>query len=217
MLIKTFISNRFKENTYVVYDDSKECVIIDCGGQGDENATIAKFIDNEGLKVKHILNTHCHLDHTLGNAYFSSLYGISPEVNEKEQPLVEMTHYQALALGMEDDEVAEFTPLYTLNEGEIVKFGNTELTVLHTPGHSPGGVCLYSSQDSILFSGDTIMRHSIGASNLPGGRSKALMRSVKRILELPADTTIYSGHGEVTTVGEEIEFGEQQVAKSVRE
>lgn len=216
--IKSFCTKTFKENTYVVSDETKECMLVDCGGETEEeNQGIIDYISAQGLTVKHIVCTHCHLDHTLGIAQLSEKYGIQAEANPSEQPLVEMTHYQALALNLNDEDVKEFTPIYTLAEDYTFNVGNSEFKVIHTPGHSPGGICLYAEKDKVLLSGDTLMKHQVGATNLPGGRKKALARSIEKLFTtLPEDVTVYPGHGETTTIGEEKTYNKLETSGSVR-
>ncbi len=205
MTIKCFCFNMMSENTYVVYDDTKECAIIDCGCNDDEERNaLDSFISANGLNVKHVLCTHFHLDHTFGNAYALERYKVQAEANESERILAEMVHYQAVAFGLADDEINIPTPLFTLSDGAEVTFGNTSLKVIATPGHSPGSISLYSAKESLLFSGDTIMRGAFGAVNLPGGRLPKIVKSItQKIFALPEETVIYPGHGPTTTVGQE--------------
>ncbi len=218
MQVKCFTMQTYNENTYIVYDETNECLLIDCGCQTmEERLQLTNFIESRNLKVRGLLCTHCHLDHTIGNAFFSYRYSVHPEANEGDRRLSEMTNYQAIALGV-SEEIDEYQPIYTLEDGVIVKFGNTELRVIHTPGHTQGSVCLYNEADHILISGDTLMKHSVGASNLPGGRKKTLQTSIEtRLFILPDDVVVYSGHGEPTTIGEEKRTNTFEAAGSVRE
>lgn len=205
MNIKSFCFNMMYENTYVVYDDTKECIIIDCGcNNDDEREELASFISSKGLTVKHLLCTHFHLDHTFGNAFAQQRFNVTAEVNEGDRILAEMIHYQAVAFGLSDDEIDVPTPVFTLSDGAVINFGNTSLTVITTPGHSPGSISLYFEKEGVLFSGDTIMKGAFGAVNLPGGRLPKLFKSItQKIFALPEQTVIYPGHGGPTTVGEE--------------
>ncbi|MBQ2322891.1 MAG: MBL fold metallo-hydrolase [Bacteroidales bacterium] len=207
MHVKRLCFNMMDQNTYVVSDDSGECVIIDCGCSDDtEQKQLADYIERNNLQVKHLLCTHFHLDHTFGNKFALEKFNLQAEVNEGDRILAEMIHYQAVAFGLSDDQIDIPAPIYTLSDGAEISFGNTKLTVITTPGHSPGSVSLYSQQDGILFSGDTIFKGAFGAVNLPGGRLPKLYRSItQKIFTLPEETVIYPGHGESTLVGVEKE------------
>ena len=217
MQVKCFTMKTYNENTYIVYDETNECILIDCGCKTiDERLQITHFIESKNLKVCGLLCTHCHLDHTIGNAFFSYRYNVHPEANEGDRRLSEMTNYQAIALGL-TEEIEEYQPIFTLEDDVIVKFGKSELHVIHTPGHTQGSVCFYNEADHILISGDTLMKHLVGASNLPGGRQKTLQESIeKRLFVLPDDVVVYPGHGETTTIGEEKHNNTFATAASVR-
>ena len=205
MKVESLIVNMMCENTYVVYDETGECVVIDCGCKSEaECESLAALIESRQLTVRHLLCTHLHLDHTFGNAFMRERYGVSAEASEADHLLAEMCHYQAIAFGIPDEEAEMETPLYTLKDGETVRFGETELEIIATPGHSPGGVSFYNKAEGVLFSGDTLMKNAIGATNLPGGRKSKLLKSIKeRLMTLPDSTVVMPGHGEVTTIGEE--------------
>lgn len=205
--IKVFRVNMMGENTYVVNDETKECVIIDCGcyEQAEKDA-LAGYIEEEGLKPVRLLCTHFHLDHVFGTQFILDRYGLRAEISPRESQLAEMQHYQAVAFGLDDSAAQSPQPLLTLNDGDAVRFGNTELTVIATPGHSPGGVSFYSERDGVVFTGDTLFRGTYGAVNLPGGRLSKLVRSIKeRLFVLPPETVVYPGHGGETTIGVEKE------------
>lgn len=205
--IKVFRVNMMAENTYVVNDETKECVIIDCGcyEQAEKDA-LADYIDKEGLKPVRLLCTHFHLDHVFGTQFVLDKYGLRAEISPRESRLADMQHYQAVAFGLDETAAQSPQPLLTLNDGDKVKFGGTELTVIETPGHSPGGVSFYSEKDGVVFTGDTLFRGTYGAVNLPGGRLSKLVKSIKeRLFTLPADTVVYPGHGGETSIGVERE------------
>lgn len=205
MQIKRFSFNMMDENTYVAYDATGDCVIIDCGcNDPREQQELTDFISVNNLTVRHLLCTHFHLDHTFGNNFILNKYGIKAQANEADHLLADMIHYQAVAFGLSDNEIDVPIPDYTLADASTVSFGNTTLSVITTPGHSPGSICLYCPQEGILFSGDTIFRGAFGAVNLPGGRLPKLYRSItQRIFALPEETIIYPGHGDTTTVRQE--------------
>lgn len=179
--VKRFVNAKFDQNTYVVSDGSRECVLVDCGGNSaEENEPVARYVEENGWQVKHLLCTHFHLDHILGNAFFQQRFAVKPELNPGDQRLVSILDYQAMALNFQDP-IEPGDLQFTLEDGSLVSFGNTELKVLHTPGHSPGSICLYSENDHVLLSGDTLMKGAIGSTSLPGGRKKAMARSVEAI------------------------------------
>lgn len=205
--VNVFCVNMMRENTYVVSDETKECVIIDCGcyEQAEKDA-LADFISSQGLKPVRLLCTHFHLDHVFGTQFILDKYGIHAEINPKESLLADMQHFQAVAFGLDEAAAQSPQPLQTLNDGDKVKFGNSELTVISTSGHSPGGISFYSERDRIVFTGDTLFRGTYGAVNLPGGRLSKLVKSIKeKLFTLPPDTIVYPGHGLETTIGSEKE------------
>ena len=221
--VERFVMRRFDENAYVVYDETGDCVLVDCGCiEKEEYGQIVSFIETNELKVTRLICTHFHIDHIIGNAFFAQRYGVRPEVNPNDQRLVSIIDYQAMALDFTES-IETGDPLFSLEDGSVISFGNTSMTVMHTPGHSPGSICLYSEAERILISGDTLMKGSIGSTSLPGGRKKALARSVEKLLQLPAETVVYPGHGDCTTIGDELkndllavtESGEEKVYKSV--
>lgn len=205
MTIKSFCVNMKHENTYVVYDDTRECVIIDCGCFGlHELYELTTFIDGHGLKVKHLLCTHFHLDHTFGNDFVWFRYGVRAEANEADRILCELMHYQAVAFGLDEDKLNIPSPAYTLADGATISFGHCTLKVVTTPGHSPGGVCLYDEKNGVLFSGDTLLKSGYGATNLPGARLSKLYKSITdKLFSLPDSVVVYPGHGATTTIGAE--------------
>lgn len=216
LIIKVFRVNMMGENTYVVSDETKECVIIDCGcyEQGEKDA-LAEYIDTEGLKPVRLLCTHFHLDHVFGTQFILDKYGIRAEISPRESQLAEMQHYQAVAFGLDESAAQSPQPQQTLNDGEKVRFGNSELTVIATPGHSPGGVSFYSEKDGVVFTGDTLFRGTYGAVNLPGGRLSKLAKSImERLFTLPPETVVYPGHGGETTIGEEKEMNPILLARA---
>ncbi len=203
--IKTFCVNMMHENTYVVSDDSGECVIIDCGCYDDvEREELASYIDSCGLKPQRLLCTHFHLDHVFGIKFIKERYGLDAEINPADHLLHEMAHFQAIAFGLGDSVEELPAPKQTLDDGVEIKFGNTTFTVIATPGHSPGGISLYCQSENIVFTGDTLFYGTYGAVNLPGGRLKKLYRSItEKLFTLPGETIVYPGHGQTTTIGDE--------------
>jgi glyoxylase-like metal-dependent hydrolase (beta-lactamase superfamily II) len=199
--IKQFVFNPFQENTYVVYDDTKECVIVDAGcysnGEQDE---LTGFIKLKGLKPKYAVNTHGHVDHIMGNAFVKEEYGVEILGNPEDLLLLESAIQHALMFGIGLDSVPSFDGY--INHGDTIRFGNSQLGVIHTPGHSRGGICLLSEEGNFVIAGDTLFRGSIGRTDLPGGNFDQLIESItKRLLPLGDDVIVYSGHGETSTLG----------------
>lgn len=203
MKVTSFTFNAFSENTYILSDDTKECVIIDPGCYDkSEKQQLAKFIENEGLKVVRLLNTHCHIDHVFGNKFVADTYKVELEIHEKDLEILRAVPTYAPNYGFPNYE--EQLPGAFLKEGEKVKFGNTELDVIFTPGHSPGHVVFYNKEKKICIGGDVLFQSSIGRTDLPGGNFDTLIQSIKKeLFTLPDEVTVYPGHGPETTIGHE--------------
>jgi glyoxylase-like metal-dependent hydrolase (beta-lactamase superfamily II) len=202
MEIKRFVFNPIQENTYIVYDDTKECVIIDPGCQKNlEKNGLKQFIDANGLKPKVVLNTHCHFDHIFGNNFVCREYGVELWASEGELANIRRFTASASLFGISDEQPD--APSHFLENGEIVKFGNSELKVINTPGHSPGSVCFYSETEQFLIAGDTLFAGSIGRTDLPGGDYDTIKESLAKLIALPDDTKVYCGHGPDTSIGRE--------------
>lgn len=195
----------FGINTYVVYDpEAKEAAIIDPGmSRKQEFEAIENFIEREGLKVTHLINTHLHIDHAIADNWVKSKYGLPVEAHVDDAILGERIKQQAEMFGVQAEDVAVEIER-PLREGDIVKIGNGELKVLHVPGHSPGSICLYDEADGFVIVGDALFEGSIGRTDLPGGNYRQLIDAIKsKLLTLPRDTMVLSGHGDATTIGRE--------------
>lgn len=205
MEVKIFEFNPVGENTFVLYDETKECVIIDAGAfnEEEENA-LRNFIQEKGLTVKHLLNTHLHFDHVFGNAFASGQYNLEPQANKADEFLLQAMPAQLRMFGFPD--VAPPPAIgKDLKENDIVEFGNQKLKVLEVPGHSPGSVAFYNKEAGIVIVGDALFRGSIGRTDLAGGNHAQLLDSIRtKLFTLPADTVVYPGHGPATTIGEEM-------------
>jgi len=201
--IQRFTFNPFAENTYVVYDETGEAVIIDPGCyERTEKDELAKFIVSENLHLKYLLNTHCHIDHVLGNYFIKEKYKIPFLIHPKDEPVLKAVKAYAPNYGFAAYQ--EATPDGYLSEQEIIQFGNTTLSVLFLPGHAPGHVGFYHAESLSLISGDVLFQQSIGRTDLPGGNFDILIESIQqKIFLLPDAVTIYPGHGDTTTIGEE--------------
>ncbi len=205
MKLKQMTFNPFQENTYVVWcEETKECAIIDCGVlMRGEEARLKSWIAEEGLTVVEVLNTHLHLDHCFGNAWAAVTYGVLPRAHKDDEELLASMEAHAAAYGLTMDVKVQRLGGY-LDDNEEVKIGHGMLKVIHTPGHSRGGVCLYAEADGFLLSGDTLFEGSIGRTDLPGGDYGTLIRVVqKRVFVLSDDVMVYPGHGGATSVGQE--------------
>ncbi|MEO8794567.1 MAG: MBL fold metallo-hydrolase [Daejeonella sp.] len=199
--IKSFTCNPYQENTYLLYDESKECVIIDPGMySGDEQNAVLKFIAENKLKPVLLLNTHCHIDHVLGNKFIYDTYGLLPQFHEGEKPLLAAVVSYAPQMGIRY-EVSPLPEIY-LEESGHIEFGNSRLDFIFAPGHSPAHLCFYSKADKFVIGGDVLFYQSIGRTDLPGGNHDQLLKSIREnLFTLPDEVKVYPGHGPATTIG----------------
>jgi len=201
--IKSFVFSPIQENTYLLHNELKECIIIDPGCYFDEEKNALKdFIYKTGLKPKLLLNTHCHLDHVFGNKFINETYGLTLHLHEKEKQVLSFAPTSGLMYNMPFDNYAgEFI---LLKEGDKILLGEDELKVIEAPGHSPGSICFYSNKQHFVIGGDVLFQQSIGRTDLPGGNHQTLLNSIRqKLFVLPDQTIVYSGHGEPTSIGEE--------------
>jgi glyoxylase-like metal-dependent hydrolase (beta-lactamase superfamily II) len=201
--IKSFVFSPIQENTYLLYNEFNDCLIIDPGCYfPEENDELKSFITQSGLKPQMLLNTHCHLDHVFGNKFIAETYSLTLQLHQKEKVLLDYAPTSGLMYDMPFDNYAgEY--IY-LKEGDIVKLGDDELKVIETPGHSPGHICFYCAKQNFIISGDVLFNRSIGRTDLPGGDHETLLKNIReKLFVLPDETQVYSGHGPVTTIGEE--------------
>jgi hydroxyacylglutathione hydrolase len=203
MQVAQFTFNEFSENTYVLFDETKQCVIVDPGCyKASEQEELTRFIKDNGLTPTMLINTHCHIDHILGNAFVANKYNIPLYMHKQELETYEGTSRWAQLFGMVIEEIPN-NRIY-LNEGDEVAFGNTILQVLFTPGHSVASLSFYEANTQQLISGDVLFYQSIGRTDLPGGNFDTLIQSIKtKLFTLPNETVVYSGHGPKTTIGTE--------------
>ena len=202
MEIKRFVFNPFRENTYVVWDDTKECIIVDAGNMvAGENRILGEFIAAHNLKPQMAVNTHGHFDHTQGVEWLKQEYGAQFACSSKDQFLIDSTS-GGMVYGLKCNTVPAVD--VDLDAVESIKFGNTTLRIIKTPGHTPGHVVLYDEESKSLFTGDTLFKESIGRTDLPGGDYSWIMRSIlEQIVPLGDDVTIYPGHEDSSTIGHE--------------
>ncbi len=205
MKIAKFEFSLFGINTYVVVDPAtKDCAIIDPGMINDrEREAMTNFIDRNGLHVTHLINTHLHIDHAIGDAFVKATYGVPVEGHVADNALGERMAQQAQMFGM-GEEATAVSVERPLKEGDVIKIGEGELKVLHVPGHSPGSLVLYDEADGFVIAGDVLFQGSVGRTDLPGGDQAQLLSGIKeKLYSLPDDTVVYPGHGGATTIGDE--------------
>lgn len=205
MKVKQLILNPFQENTYIVWDEkTRQAAIIDCGALFPaEKQRISTFISDNRLHVTCLLNTHLHLDHCFGNAWATSEYGILPMAHKDDEPLALHIKKQADQFGLPVEVHSQKLGAY-IADGDIINLGSQNIRAIHTPGHTSGGMCFYSEDNDLLFSGDTLFSGSIGRTDLDGGSYNKLIRSIQdKLLILPDTTTVYCGHGPITTIKDE--------------
>lgn len=203
--IKPLVFNPFDETTYIVYNpDTLDAIVIDPGmGTREELDDFDRFISERGLKIQGIVNTHLHLDHCFGANYVKDKYGVPVGAHVADAFLGNNIDDQARKFGirLKGREVMIDSPLA---DGDTISIGDDKLEVIHTPGHSPGGICLYSREGKFLIAGDTLFAGSIGRTDLPGGNHSHLINSVRtKLFSLPEDTLVLPGHGPTTTIGQE--------------
>lgn len=199
----TFFPEYFGENTYVVSDETGACVVIDPGCyHRHERDELVAYIEDSGLKLEMVLNTHCHIDHILGNATLVNRYKV-PLVAHKDD-LYNLVGAEAFArmYGLSIDPSPE--PDRFIEEGDVIHFGNTELEVLFTPGHSKGHVSFFHRDSQQVWSGDVLFKDSVGRVDLPGGSAAVLIDTIlNKLFPLGDAVTVYAGHMGPTTIGQE--------------
>ena len=202
--VQPFTFNPVQENTYIVYNDAKECCIIDPGCYfASEEQQLVDFVESNGLRPLFLLNTHCHLDHIFGNRFIHKRYGLSLHLHKLEKPVLDHGPISGQMWQLPFDNYDG--DLKYIDEGDTIKIGNEVMEILFTPGHSPGSVCFYSREHKFLIGGDVLFQGSVGRTDLPGGDFATLEESIKtKLYTLPEDVIVHPGHGESTTIGEEM-------------
>lgn len=203
--IQKFTFNPYQENTYVLYDETGECVIIDPGMyDGHEQNVFVRWIRESGLKPVLLLNTHCHIDHVLGNKFVFDNWALRPQFHPGELPVLHAVAGYAPQMGMQY-EISPEPEVFLEETGKIV-FGNSELELIFAPGHSPAHLCFYAREDNFLIGGDVLFYNSIGRTDLPGGNHEQLLKSIReKLFVLPDNVEVYPGHGGTTNIGYEKE------------
>lgn len=196
-----FTFNPFQENTWIISAENRDCIIIDPGCYSQaEKQELQAFIEQQKLNPVRLINTHCHIDHVLGNPFVSKTYGLIPEIHSLDLPLLQAVESYGSMWGIQSDVQPE--PKLSLDSLEDIVLGDNRIQVFFTPGHAPGHVSLYSEADGFVISGDVLFRGSIGRTDLPGGNLDVLLESIrKQLFTLPDNTQVFSGHGEPTTIG----------------
>lgn len=199
--LHTFTFNPYQENTYLLYTDDGKCIIIDPGMYWpDEKNEFLDFLQNRNLEPVMLLNTHCHIDHVLGNHFIHENFGLIPQFHENEVPILVAVQNYAPQMGFNYD--VSPIPLEFLQEAGTIRCGAEELEMIFVPGHSPGHLCFYHRKQGFIIGGDTLFLNSIGRTDLPGGNHEQLLRNIReKLFSLPGETVVYPGHGPHTTIG----------------
>ena len=202
--LKRFVFNAFGENTYVVYDETKQCVIIDPGCSSSVEAEqLFAFIDSKDLQPLMVVNTHGHIDHIMGNAEVKRRYNIKVAAHADAHTDFAQVKHQAAMFGLPFADNCAL-PDTDLAEDDVIKVGESTLEVISTPGHAKGSISLYAEMEGWVFTGDALFCRSIGRTDFEGGSYEELRDSIRgKLFHLPDDTTVLPGHGEETTIGDE--------------
>lgn len=208
MRIKLFVVNPLEVNSYIYFDeDTKEGILIDPAVYyKSEKEELITYIQGNKIKLKYIFNTHGHFDHTLGNKFCSDTFGVSIGLNYNDKFLIENAVTQAAIFGLTIADKPSYD--FNLDESLTLKLGNNDISILHTPGHSPGSVCVVDKKEKVVFCGDLIFNRSVGRTDLPGGNFETLLNSIikKLFTDCADDYTLYPGHMDKTTIGDEKKY-----------
>lgn len=201
--VKSFAFNPYQENTYIISNDAKDCIIIDPGMHNyQEENTFKDYISQQQLNPIALINTHGHIDHVLGNRFIYETYGLMPQFHENELPLLIQVQNYAPQMGIRYEPSP--IPETFLTPEDQIQLGDESLSLIFAPGHSPGHLCLYSANDKFLIGGDVLFHRSIGRTDLPGSNHQQLLDSIsQKIYSLPEDTIVYPGHGPATNIKDE--------------
>lgn len=204
VFVESFVFNMFYENTFVVYDDSKKCAVIDPGCHSQaERERLKNFIIRKGLEPVLLLNTHCHVDHVFGNRFVAETWKLKLAIPDGEQQVLESLPMVAQMYAIPNVQQSP-DPEILFKENDIFSFGNSTMKVISAPGHSPAGACFYFESEQILIAGDVLFEDSIGRTDLPGGDYDTLISNIKnKLLVLPDEVKVFCGHGNSTSIGRE--------------
>jgi glyoxylase-like metal-dependent hydrolase (beta-lactamase superfamily II) len=200
--IKKFTFNPVGVNAYLLWDETLEAVLIDPACfYADEEEELNRFVGSQGLKIVHLLNTHGHFDHLMGNSFAEKKWGLKCRIHPADLPMVVQAREHALYFGITMPAPNEAIPFL---DGEVIRFGQSELSLIHVPGHSKGSVAFYCETEGLLIVGDILFEGSVGRTDLPGGNHAQLISGIKeKLLSLDDHVKVYSGHGNETTIGRE--------------
>lgn len=203
LYLKTFTCNPFQQNSYLVYNDKQQAILFDAGMHtNSEEQAFKNFVSEKKLVLKQFILTHAHIDHILGNKFIFDTYGLLPSLHITELFFIDRLMDSAKMYGVNCSPSPQ--PINFITEDEIINLGQYEFKVIHTPGHSPGSLSFFNQENKLLISGDVLFNGSIGRSDLPMGNHETLINSIKnKLLVLPDETKVYSGHGLATTIGQE--------------
>lgn len=203
--VKKFVFNPFSENTYIVYDESNNALLIDPGCyQPQEEQELQYFIEIHNLKIKSILHTHSHLDHMFGTSFLAKKYNVDVHIHKNDEVTYNSFEKVCALYGIpiKSSESVDIS-FFDINDGFYL--GDNYLEIRFVPGHAPGHVVFYSTENNFLINGDCLFQGSIGRTDLPGGNHQQLISSIKsQLFSLPSNTVVYCGHGPETTIGDEI-------------
>jgi len=200
--IKKFTFNPVGVNAYLLWDETREAVLIDPAFfYHEEQATLTRFVEKEELTIVQLLNTHGHFDHLMGNNFAEERWNLKCRIHPGDLPLAGQSKHQASFFGIT---MPNPTIPVSLHPGEVITFGHTSMGFIHVPGHSAGSVAYYAEQDQLLVVGDILFEGSVGRTDLPGGNHAQLISGIReKLLTLPDETSVCSGHGNDTTIGRE--------------
>ncbi len=202
--IETLVFNPWQENTYILYDETKEAALIDCGVYFEnEKKQLLDFVAQKELKLVKQLNTHLHIDHVLGNQLMKDEFNLLTHAHHADEFLLEEVAVYATQLGLGN--LPELPKIGTrISDGDLIQFGNSKLKAIHIPGHSPGHLVFYNQAQKFIISGDVLFRESIGRTDLPGGNYEQLIKGIQeKIMSLDDDVKVYPGHGPSTSIAHE--------------
>ncbi len=204
--IKVLTFNPVQENTYIIFNEQKEAMIIDPGCYFDnEKDEIVSFLKDNGLTPVKLINTHCHLDHVFGNKFIAEKYKLPLRLHKEEESMLNLAPASGLMFNLPFENYSG--ELIFIEEGDTIKLGSDKLLAIHVPGHSPGSLAFYCKEQAFIISGDALFYNSIGRTDLPSGNHDQLLNSIRlKLFTLPADVTVYSGHGPKTTIGYEKQY-----------
>lgn len=199
--VKRFAFNPFQENTFVLSDETGECIIIDAGMDDTmEENEITHYIESNQLKPVLLVNTHAHVDHILGCSFLAEKYGLEFVAHKDCEFFMKRAQQSAMMFGITIKDVKKIDRY--IDENDDLIFGNSKMEILHTPGHADGSLCFYSKEDAFVITGDVLFNQSIGRTDLPTGNYDVLQKSIwEKLFTLPDETTVYPGHGPETSIG----------------